>query len=193
MISRLRGTVLEVADGQLVLDVNGVGYEVSMPATELEGAPEPGEKLELHTHTHFNRDSGTKIYGFMTAPALRMFRMVIGASGVGPKAGLSLLSVMTAEELDAAIVEADVKRLAEAQGVSRKGAEKLSLELRDKFKAEASGTASVKGATYEDALAAVVALGYAPAQARRALAECGAGKGKDTQQLVKEALARLGK
>lgn len=194
MISRLRGTVLEVTDDHLVLDVGGVGYEVAMPRTEIQGAPGPGEKLEVYTHTHFNKASGTRIYGFMTPAALRMFRAVIGASGIGARAGLSLLSVMTAEELAGAIVEGDVKRLAMAQGVSRKGAERLSLELRDKLRDEAAAVQGrVKDAAYDDALAALVALGYPSSLARRALAEGGPAKGRKTEELVKAALGRLSK
>ncbi len=193
MIVRLRGKILEVNEESLVLDVGGVGYEVSVPRTELENAPAPGEEIELFTHTHFNRDSGQRIFGFMTDAGLRVFRTLIGASGIGPKAGLSLLAGLSPQELVTAIVRGDTERLSAAPGVSRKGAERLCLELRDKFKEEPGAVSSVRRGGYEDALAALVALGYPTAQARHALAGLGDKQQGKAEELVKQALRKLSK
>jgi Holliday junction DNA helicase RuvA len=193
MIARLNGKVIEVLTESLVLDVAGVGYEVLMPGSELENAPKPGQALEVFIHTHFNRDSGSRLYGFMTAPGLRAFRVLISASGVGPKVGLGLLSRISAAGLVTAIVQGNIDLLATVPGVSRKGAEKLALELRDKFKGEPGAEALNGGQANEDALAALIALGYPASLARRALVEIDAKEQQKAEELVRLALQRISK
>ena len=121
-----------------------------------------------------------------------MFQALIGVSNVGPKAALSLLSVMNAEELVTAIVDGDLERLSSAPGVSRKGAERLSLELKDKLKGEAELVIKPKrGKAYDDALSALVVLGYPAPKARRALAESSLKKDLPAEEMIRLALRRL--
>lgn len=133
MISFLRGYAVFVEDGRAVLDVNGVGYEVrisSETAGRLAGIGD-GEEVVVYTYLYLREDQ-IALYGFMSRDDLELFKLLITVSGVGPKAGLALLSTGTADDLRFAIMTGDAKMIARAPGIGKKTAERLILELRDK-------------------------------------------------------------
>ncbi|MGC8784134.1 MAG: Holliday junction branch migration protein RuvA [Armatimonadota bacterium] len=177
MIAHVRGTLVEKDSSAVVVDVNGVGYRVLVPETVSASLPGVGEQVHLLT-TFYVREEEMSLYGFVTAEQRKLFEMLISVSGVGPKAALSLLSVMDAEQLAMAIAAEDIKRLTGAPGVGTKIAQRIAVELRDKA-AEIAWERKVdrlaaKGKPLpsdrlEDAVEALMALGYSRTDARRAV------------------------
>src|SRR5580658_3896309 len=171
MIGRLTGVPLEDDEsGALVVDVNGVGYELLVPQGTVGRAKrEPDGRATLHVHTHVREDQLT-LFGFASPSERLAFRTLIAISNVGPKTALSVLSALPAAELARAIAAKDVKRLTDVPGIGKKTAERLVLELRDKLAilstgAEETSAAPVKGparaSTPRDALlSALVNMGY---------------------------------
>ncbi|MCS6949088.1 MAG: Holliday junction branch migration protein RuvA [bacterium] len=176
MIAHLRGTLVERDTSAVVVDVNGVGYRVLVPETVLATLPSEGEPVHLLTILYVREDE-MSLYGFLTAEQRRLFEMLLSVNGVGPKAALSLLSVMDAEQLAMAIAAEDIKRLTGAPGVGTKIAQRITMELKEKA-AEIAWQRKVerlaaKGKPLpsdklEDAVEALVALGYSRTDARRA-------------------------
>ncbi|GIV15425.1 MAG: Holliday junction ATP-dependent DNA helicase RuvA [Armatimonadota bacterium] len=177
MIAHVRGTLVEKEPSSVVVDVNGVGYRVLVPETVSATLPAVGEQVHLLT-TFYVREEEMSLYGFLTNEQRRLFEMLISVSGVGPKAALSLLSVMDAEQLAMAIAAEDIKRLTGAPGVGTKIAQRIAMELKDKA-AEIAWERKVdrlaaKGKPLpsdrlEDAVEALMALGYSRTDARRAV------------------------
>lgn len=177
MIAHVRGTLVEKEPSAVVVDVNGVGYRVLVPETVSAVLPAVGEQVHLLT-TFYVREEEMSLYGFVTAEQRKLFEMLISVSGVGPKAALSLLSVMDAEQLAMAIAAEDIKRLTGAPGVGTKIAQRIAVELKDKA-AEIAWERKVdrlaaKGKPLpsdrlEDAVEALMALGYSRTDARRAV------------------------
>lgn len=177
MIAHVRGTLVEKEPSAVVVDVNGVGYRVLVPETVSAVLPAVGEQVHLLT-TFYVREEEMSLYGFVTAEQRKLFEMLISVSGVGPKAALSLLSVMNAEQLAMAIAAEDIKRLTGAPGVGTKIAQRIAVELKDKA-AEIAWERKVdrlaaKGKPLpsdrlEDAVEALMALGYSRTDARRAV------------------------
>ncbi|GBC94796.1 Holliday junction ATP-dependent DNA helicase RuvA [bacterium HR16] len=177
MIAHVRGTLVEKDSSAVVVDVNGIGYRVLVPETVSAALPAVGEQVHLLT-TFYVREEEMSLYGFVTAEQRKLFEMLISVSGVGPKAALSLLSVMDAEQLAMAIAAEDIKRLTGAPGVGTKIAQRIAVELKDKA-AEIAWERKVdrlaaKGRPLpsdrlEDAVEALMALGYSRTDARRAV------------------------
>jgi holliday junction DNA helicase RuvA len=162
MIGKLTGTLAAKNPPQILLDVNGVGYEIDVPMSTFYALPATGERLSLMTH-FVVREDAQLLYGFATNDERAAFRQLIKVSGVGPKVALAVLSGLTVAELNQAVVLQDVKRLTRVPGIGNKTAERLLLELRGKV--VASGTASAGGATMisspeNDVINALLALGY---------------------------------
>jgi len=177
LIAQLTGTVARTTGGYLVLDVNGVGYKVSVPATVLEALPPGGEKMTLVIHT-LVREDDISLFGFAGVEELRVFELLLSVTGVGPKAALALLSALPAEDLARAVAEEDVRTLTRVPGVGAKIAQRLVLELRDKLsllalERAAQGTAPAKkgdarATIVEDVVSALLNLGYNKPEAGRA-------------------------
>ncbi len=177
MIAHVRGTLVEKDSSAVVVDVNGIGYRVLVPETVSAVLPAVGEQVHLLT-TFYVREEEMSLYGFLTAEQRKLFEMLISVSGVGPKAALSLLSVMDAEQLAMAIAAEDIKRLTGAPGVGTKIAQRIAMELRERA-AEIAWERKVdrlaaKGKPLpsdrlEDAVEALIALGYSRTDARRAV------------------------
>ena len=160
----------------LVVDVQGVGYEVFIPLTAYYQLPECGATIALFIHTHL-REESLKLFGFLNAEEKQMFELLIRISKVGPKIALAILSGMTAQDLTQAVFNNDISTLNTIPGVGRKTAERLALELKDKLSemnlqpqttAAAAGNAPGNGLR-DDAVSALVNLGYKKAQAEQAL------------------------
>jgi len=162
LIASLRGRVTGRGTDHVILDVGGVGYKVYVPRHP------SGDEVSLHTYQVF-REDGQFLFGFESREELALFEMVIGVSGVGPRAALALLSVSPAADVAAAIATGDAAALARAPGVGKKTAERLIVDLKGKVSGIATTRATVSAATSDDAQAALQALGFGPAEAMAAL------------------------
>src|SRR5690606_6280124 len=173
MISRLCGLLLEKTPPILLLDVNGVGYEVFVPMTSFYALPEIGSEVTLHTHFAL-REAAQQLYGFVEARGRELFRTLIKVNSVGPKLALAIMSGMESVELLRCVRSDNVKALSQIPGIGKKTAERLIIELRDKltdWDAGASGAATsvlVKtGDRGNAAECALIALGYKPVEVTR--------------------------
>lgn len=166
MIARLRGEILEADAGCVVVDVHGVGYEVHVPASVLVHLPPVGSTVELRIRQVF-REDGVTLYGFTEARQRRMFDLLTEVKGCGPKIALAVLSDVGEESAAAAIVAQDARTLSKATGVGARLAERIILELRDKVqndgtlrRAVVAGPTATRLAADDDAMEALLALGY---------------------------------
>jgi Holliday junction DNA helicase RuvA len=204
VIGRLRGVIAERGiDGTVVVDVGGVGYELSVPLGALGRLPAPPEAITLHVHTHVREDQ-ISLYGFVTAEDRAAFRTLLGVSSVGPKLAIGVLSHLDARALADAVVRQDAGRFKGIPGVGKKIADRLVLELRDKLGFLASATTangtpspiaipSAPSGPLAQVGAALVTMGFKPSEADRALAAIGkSADGKTVDVLLREALAALG-
>jgi Holliday junction DNA helicase RuvA len=200
MIGRLTGLPLEEADGGLVLDVSGVGYELQAPMGTLGRAPRDADgRVTLRVHTHVREDALT-LYGFANEMERLTFRTLIAISSIGPKTALGILSALPAADLARAVAAKDLKRLTDVPGVGKKTAERLVLELRDKLpvlgsaEAPAPARATSAGTPRETLVSALVHMGYRAVEAERAVAQLeGKLDGAPLADLVREALVLLAK
>ena len=170
MITFLDGIIDEKEPTHVVLNVGGVGYEVVISLNSYDRLPAPGERVRLLTHDHIREDEH-RLFGFMTADERRVFTLLLGVSGIGPKIALSALSGMTVREIKVAIKDGDVKRLSSISGIGKKTAERMIIELRDKFGAGEILAASTAGnpesdVKLRDAILALISLGYKRAEAQ---------------------------
>lgn len=197
MIGRLRGTLAEKHPPFLILDVGGVGYEVEVPMTTLYRLPSVGEPLTLHTHLVVREDAQL-LYGFAEKREREFFRELIRLNGVGPKLALALMSGLEVDELVRCVQAGDTSTLVKVPGVGKKTAERLLVELKDRFKAweslpgmtglviEPSRVAPVSSAE-SDALSALISLGYKPQEASRAVAAV-KEDGLSSEEMIRRAL-----
>ncbi len=202
MIAFLKGIIEDITENSLVLDVNGVGYEVLVPGQLLDMLEGIGQKLKVYTYMQVREDA-VVLFGFLTRDDLAMFKMLIGVNGVGPKAGLGILSALGAEELRFAVLADDAKRIAKAPGIGAKTAQKIILELKDKLDLsevfeqklnadrQQEAAASAGSGMIQDAVEALVALGYGSTEALRAVRAVKADTVADSEQLLKEALKHM--
>lgn len=196
MIGRLTGKVLqEDADGTVVLDVRGVGYELLVPLGALGRAVATGEELTLHVHTHVREDA-LELFGFASDLERRVFRLLLSVPNVGPKTALGVLSAMTAAELGAAVQRGDLARLGKVPGIGKKTAERLVLELKEKLSRVVAATsfdlARPESPNAQRLTAALVGMGYKPVQAERAVKALAARLTTDPLELLlKDALQVL--
>jgi len=159
MISLLRGKIAEKSIGKVVLDVNGVGYGVTVPLSTYYRLPDSGDEAELKIYTHL-RDDGIELVGFLTEDERRIFTLLIGVSGVGPRAATNILSNISPQELVSAISSGDLGRK-KIPGIGPKLASRLITELKDKVKTiqKAGGLKDERG-SLEDVISALLNLGY---------------------------------
>jgi len=176
VIGSLRGRLAARSTERVLVDVGGVGYEVSVPLSTFTELPEEGETVELLTHTHVREDAFI-LFGFLTSLERDVFRLLIGVSGVGPRVALNLLSGLSAPDVVRSIVEGKSAPIVAVPGVGRKTAERLIIDLRDRMLKLEASVASAPAtprahapAEDDDVLSALTNLGYRPAQAERALA-----------------------
>ena len=170
MIGRLSGTILEKRPPMVLVDVQGVAYEVDVPMSTFYLLPATGGKVVLHTQLVVREDAHL-LYGFATDGERQAFRQLLRVTGIGARTALSVLSGLTVDELHHAVANQDSARLIRIPGIGRKTAERLLLELRDRLQSIAESTAAGAGQSAgEDALNALLALGYSVKEARAALA-----------------------
>jgi Holliday junction DNA helicase RuvA len=195
MIAQLRGRILTKRPNQAVVDVNGVGYEVTISIPTFSELPNAGGEVSLHIHTHVREDAFA-LYGFLRAQEKELFERLISVSGIGPKLAITVLSGMQAEKMVAAIRGNDIAALTKIPGIGKKTAERMVLELRDKLDSfgVAAAVVSRHSPVEEDVLSALTNLGYQRAAAERALTAGGNGGGaRSFDQLFREALGALSK
>jgi Holliday junction DNA helicase RuvA len=198
MIGFLRGRVLEKQPDVVIVDVQGVGYEVRVPLSTYYGVPEPGGDVALRVHTHVREDV-LQLYGFLTVLELQLFERLIAISGIGPKMAVAALSGMEPSELVAAVQGADIARLTGIPGVGKKTAERIVLELKDKLGAlavpagaERTAAASHADRLRDDILSALQNLGYHRPLAERAVdASLDPQESPTFEQALKAALREL--
>ena len=196
MISHLRGTLLEKHPSQAIVDVSGVGYELTIPVSAYSSLPEPGEPVQFHVHTHVREDT-LALFGFLAASDKALFEKLITVSGIGPKLAITALSGLTATDLVAAIRSGSVEQLVRIPGVGKKTAERMVLELRDKLDllgvpARAGTPALPKSAfsaTEEDVISALMNFGANRASAEGAVTKArSASESNDFDPLFRRAL-----
>ncbi len=207
MIAYVNGILENIEEGNAVVDVNGVGYNVNISGSTMDRMPGIGEMVKLYTYTNVKEDAFT-LFGFLSRDELNLFKMLITVNGIGPKGGLSILSVMTPDDLRFAIMSGDSKSLSKAPGIGKKTAERITLELRDKLKvseeeflAAAGGVSStaIEGvdgdnSARDEAVAALVALGYNSSDSMKAVRKVLAANpnaATDTEALLKAALKEM--
>lgn len=191
MIGRLSGTILEKHPPMVLVDVQGVAYEVDVPMSTFYQLPATGGRVTLHTQLVVREDAHL-LYGFATDGERQAFRQLLKISGIGARTALSVLSGLTVEELYHAVANQDNARLVRIPGIGRKTAERLLLELRDKLEAIAEGRAA--GSTESsggDALNALITLGYSVKEAKAALARL--DPGLPAPDAIRQALKLLSK
>ncbi|RHF63409.1 Holliday junction branch migration protein RuvA [[Ruminococcus] lactaris] len=204
MISYIRGELCDIEEQKAIVDVNGVGYGIYMPQQALSLLPPMGQQVKIHTYLNIREDA-MQLFGFLTKEDLNVFRLLIGVNGIGPKAGLNILSCLSPDELRFAVLSEDAKAISATPGIGKKTAEKLILELKDKLNIEdmldhaahggdsedlASGTDTASNTMQAEAVQALTALGYGSAESLRAVKksspEC-----SSVEDILKEALKFL--
>lgn len=200
VITSIQGTLVAATPLHAVVELNGLGYEVHIPVTTAEKLPAPGGTVKLHTLAIYREDSQT-LYGFASMPERDFFRLMIeNVTGVGPKMALTIMSRLSLPSLESAIRMGDIATLAKTQGIGKKTAERLVVELKSKVGGDsvaggldAAGPVAVNGAgsAQRDAVAALIALGYRAADADQAVrqASLGLGPKATTEALIKKALS----
>ena len=205
MIAHLSGTLLSKQATSVILDVAGVGYEVSIPLSTFYELEDPGSNVQLRIYTHVREDA-LQLYGFKTARERELFLRLISVSGIGPKLGITLLSGMSAEEMITSIRNNNLAKLTLIPGVGRKTAERLVMELRDKVASLAAGVDEDLGVTAEaasvptedsmraDALSALLNLGYQRNAAEKAVtAALGENDEVSVESILRASLRKLAK
>lgn len=172
MIAFVKGIVTAVDESRLVVDIGGVGLEVLAPLTQLQPYPQLGEDIYLHTHMQV-REDGWQLFGFATAEQLRIFRSLIAINGVGPKMALAICDSLSPQRLIAAVAAGDEKAFCAVSGVGKKIAQRLLLELKDKFSdaelaglPQAAAAPAMPAATSSELVEALKQLGYSATEAR---------------------------
>ena len=205
MFAYVNGILESIEEGNAVIDVNGFGINVNISGSTMDRMPGIGENVKLYTYTNVKEDAFT-LFGCLSRDELNLFKMLITVSGIGPKGGLSILSVMSPDDLRFAIMAGDSASISKAPGIGKKTAERITLELRDKIKVSeddmlGGGSVAVSDVVSDGAypardetVAALVALGYNSAAAmkavRKVLAE-NPDAAENTEKLLKLSLKEM--
>ena len=200
MIGFLKGTLEAIYEEKILIDVNGIGFNVSMPVSQLEMLEPMGSLVKIYTYLAVREDA-MQLYGFTTMDSLDLFKLLIQVNGIGPKGALAILSTMSTDDLRFAIMSGDAKTISKAPGIGAKTAQRLIIDLKDKVSVrDMLDSYSVNNITDKgleltssrsEAVEALVALGYSSADALRAVKESGADKDADTEEIIKLAFKQL--
>ena len=194
MIARLQGTLVEVDQPHIVLDVAGVGYELEVPVTTLAALPGLNKTVTLHVHQG-QRDEVPVLFGFLSRADRALFQAITKISGVGPKMGLAILSTYNLEELSSFAQAGDIAALTAIPGVGKRTAERLAVELKSRLPEAPLVSTGQKGSANDamEARAALVALGYAEKDARAAIDLASKDGATNTEALIRGGLKHLSK
>lgn len=202
MIAFIKGVLDTVSEDRIVVDHQGIGFEILVPGSVAQMLPQVGNIVKIYTYTYVREDV-LQLYGFLTRDSMDMFKLLITVNGIGPKGALGILSVMDVDTLRLAIISDDAKSIAKAPGIGAKTASKLVLELKDKCHLEdilegsLSGTepvAAMDGAGNEvrnDAIQALVALGYSATEATAAVRKIEMTADMTVEEVLKQSLKNL--
>ena len=199
MIAYISGALVSAGENYIVIDNHGMGYRIFVSGKFLKRIPAYETQIKVYTHMYIREDELT-LYGFYSEEELSVFRILIGISGVGPKVAMAILTALTIQELQLAVISEDAKTISKANGVGTKGASRIILELKDKLKMEdmmdaayeqsiAQDTQDVNAA--RDAILALVNLGYSNSEAALAVKKIGDTGQMDTEAILKAALKKL--
>lgn len=199
MIQFIRGELAAIEEDRILVDVGGVGYGIFMSVQSMSLLPSVGEEVKIHTYLSVKEDA-MQLFGFLTRDDLKVFKLLIGVNGIGPKGGQAILSVLSPDNLRFAVMSNDVKAISSAPGIGKKTAEKLILELKDKLSiedvlehaaAKEQTISGVQGDNYEtvsEAVQALVALGYGNTEALKAVKKVEITGDMGVNEVLKQAL-----
>ena len=201
MISYIRGELAAQYEDKVIVDVGGIGYGIYMSAQSMSKLPPVGSEVKIHTYLNVKEDS-MQLFGFLSEDDLEMYQLLLNVNGIGPKAALGVLSVLTPDDLRFAVLADDAKAIAKAPGIGNKTAQKLILELKDKLSLEDAfekklGKASetmplpADSDAKTEALEALTALGYSASDALKAVRKAGVTEDMDTETILKLALKQI--
>ena len=202
MIAYLKGTLEEIENDYIVVDVNDIGYQVKVSLRVIEGLPGIGSLIKIYTYTYVREDV-IALYGFLTKDDLQMFLLLLGVNGVGPKGALGILSMFSAQELRLAIISQDAKTIAKAPGIGAKTAQRMLIDLKDKVSveetfekmgSEAPSMPTVKAenaGARSDAIEALTALGYSASESMKAVNAVEITEGMSSDAVLKAALKNM--
>ena len=202
MIAFIKGIVAEITENGIVLEAGVMGYEIYMSAASVDKNLYQGKEVLVYTYLHVREDA-MQLYGFLTKDDLKVFKLLLGVSGIGPKGALGVLSGISPDELRFAVLSDDVKTISKAPGIGRKTAQKLILELKDKLSLEdafeqklanvqqEASVGGLKETVRQEAVEALVALGYSGTDALRAVRAVAPEQAQDVETLLKAALKNM--
>lgn len=201
MIAFVRGEIADITEDNVVLDVGGIGYNIKVSTQTAQRLPGIGKETMLHTYTCVREDA-FQLFGFLTKDELSVFKKLITVNGIGPKGGLAILSVMSADDLRFAIISGDAKAIAKAPGIGSKTASRVILDLKDKVSVEETlikremneyAALGENGSLQaeNEAVEALVALGYSPSDAVKAVKKASAPADADAEVILKLALKNM--
>ena len=202
MIQFIRGELVSYEEDRILVDVGGVGYGIFMSGSAMGKLPPIGREVKIHTYLNVKEDA-MQLFGFLTRDDLRVFKLLIGVNGIGPKGGLAILSVLTPDDLRFAVMANDVKAISSAPGIGKKTAEKIILELKDKLSIEdalehaVSKETVVSGSTdnhhevMSEAVQALVALGYGNTESLKAVKQVEITESMGSNEVLKQALKHM--
>ena len=205
MFSYIKGTLEEYWEDTVVIESGGIGWNIHVPLSVLDRLPHVGEQMKVYTSFQVKEDSMT-LYGFLSRQDLKMFNQLLGVNGIGPKAALGILSSLTPDDLRMAIIAEDAKAIAKAPGIGPKTAKRVILDLQDKIsmddvlplqfaggQAEANVAAAASGVdgAGKEAIEALVALGYSPTEATKAVRQVEIKEGMNAEAVLKASLKFL--
>lgn len=197
MYAYIKGEIAELSEDNLVLECNNIGYNIRIPLSVAQRLPGIGAFVKIYTYTSVREDA-FQLFGFLSRDDLEIYKKLIAVNGIGPKGALSILSAMSADDLRIAIISGDAKAIAKAQGVGNKSAERIILELKDKIALNLSyeenadfvleGDLSENSAAKNEAIEALVSLGYTPTEAVKAIKQLEITQDMDSGLILKQAL-----
>ena len=202
MYAYLKGTLEQIEEDRIVVEVAGIGYNVHVSATTIQSLPSIGEPVVVYTYT-LVREDAFLLYGFLTRSDLEIFRKLITVGGIGPKGGLAILSLMDADTLRFAIISGDAKAIAKAPGIGNKTAERVILDLKDKISIEdtlrgesavpalAGGMDASEKGKKQEAIEALTALGYSASEAAAAVRKVKTDDDTTVEAILKDALKNM--
>lgn len=198
MLAYIKGTLEEIQDDSVIVDNHGMGYRIFTSGMDLGRMPALGEKVTLHLHMNIREDD-ISLYGFLNKEALRLFQLLISVSGVGPKVALAVLSALTVNDIQMAVISGDAKALTKANGVGAKGAQRIIIELKDKLSLDSLLEEDVQESTgvpldtdvVTTTAMALTSLGYSQLEATQAIRRVEHADGMTEEELLKAALRKL--
>lgn len=200
MYSYIKGILTDMEEDLVVVEAGGIGYNIHTTGQTFDYLPSIGEEIKLYTYLNVREDA-MMLYGFLTKDDLRVFKLLIGVSGIGPKGALAILSVMTTDDLRFAVLGEDAKAIAKAPGIGAKTAQRLILELKDRFSLEDAfeqklthveeKEADAAKSAKNEAVQALVALGYSSSEALKAIGNVEITPDTDVEDILKTALKNM--